>query len=107
MLPYSPTELLAFVALGVVFGFLAVFFIRMVEWMGSLKRRYRVLSPEFRYTQIVIVSLLTAGLSFPLVYLRNDSASIINDLFEGTECAFLCNVCERRFLTVPAPKTAT
>lgn len=82
VLPYSPTELLVFAGLGVVFGFLAVFWIRMVSWMGSLKRRYRVLSPEFRYIQIIVISLITGLVSFPLIYLRNDTASIIGDLFE-------------------------
>ena len=82
MLPYTPAELLVFVGLGVVFGFLAVFFITMVTWMASLKRRYRVLSVEFRYTQIVTVALVTALVSYEFSYLRNDSASIISDLFE-------------------------
>jgi chloride channel 2 len=82
VLPYSATELLMFVGLGVLFGFLAVFFITMVTWMASLKRRYRVLSVEFRYTQIFVVSLVTALVSYEFSYLRNDSASIISDLFE-------------------------
>lgn len=82
VLPYTPLELLVFVGLGVIFGFLAVFFIKLVSWMGALKRRYRVLSPEFRYTQITVVALITALVSYPLTYLRNDSASIISDLFE-------------------------
>jgi chloride channel 2 len=82
VLPYTPAELLVFVGLGAVFGFLAVGFITMVTWMASLKRRYRVLSVEFRYTQIVVVSLITALVSYEFSYLRNDSASIISDLFE-------------------------
>lgn len=82
VLPYSPGELVVFMVLGVVFGFLAVLFITMVSWMSTLKRRFRVLSVEFRYTQLIVVSLVTALISFQFSYLRNDTASIINDLFE-------------------------
>ena len=95
-LPYSSIEMIPYIFLSTICGFLGVWFVMGLEKMGQLRKKYKILSLS-KYYQILIIGCITSALSFYFVHLRMDYSSIMSDFFSPENLKFPSN----SYLTIP------
>ena len=78
--PYTSYELLAFSLIGITFGLLGVLFNKYVKLLAQLRRKYKIFNSS-RYGQVLVIAMISALVTFPILPLRSGASSVLNDLF--------------------------
>lgn len=82
--PYKSYELFIFAFIGIILGLLSALFIAYIKKIQYLRRNFKVFN-ESRYGQVIVVGIVSALVTYPILPLREGATQMLSKLLSAED----------------------